>query len=102
MEYYSAIRKNEMPSAATRMDLEIIILSKVSQKEKDKHHIISLLSSVQSLSRVRIFATPWTAASQASLFITNSRSLLKLVSIESVEGFYVESKFSSGQSLSRV
>ena len=41
-------------------------------------------SSVQSLSRVQLFATPWTAASQASLSITNSRSLLKLISIESV------------------
>ena len=41
-------------------------------------------SSVQSLSRVWLFATPWTAARQASLFITNSRSLLKLMSIESV------------------
>ena len=36
------------------------------------------------LSRVRLFATPWTAASQASLSITNSWSLLKLISIESV------------------
>ena len=42
------------------------------------------LSSVQSLSRVRLFATPWIAAHQASLSITNSRSLLKLMSIESV------------------
>ena len=41
-------------------------------------------SSVQSLSRVRLFVTPWTAACQASLSITNSRSLLKLMSIESV------------------
>ena len=41
-------------------------------------------SSVQSLSRVRLFATPWTAACQAFLSITNSRSLLKLMSIESV------------------
>ena len=40
--------------------------------------------SVQSLSRVRLFATPWITARQASLSITNSRSLLKLVSIESV------------------
>ena len=39
---------------------------------------------VQSLSRVQLFATPWTAASQASLSITNSWSLLKLMSIESV------------------
>ena len=44
----------------------------------------SLFSSVQSLSRVQLFATPWTAARQASLSITNSRSLPKLMSIESV------------------
>ena len=41
-------------------------------------------SSVQLLSRVRLFATPWTAARQASLSITNSQSLLKLMSLESV------------------
>ena len=40
--------------------------------------------SVQSLNCVRLFATPWTAACQASLSITNSRSLLSLMSIESV------------------
>ena len=43
-----------------------------------------LFSSVQSLSCVQLFATPWTAAHQASLPITNSQSLLKLMSIESV------------------
>ena len=43
-----------------------------------------LLSSVQSLSRVRLFASPWTEACQASLSITNSQSLLKLMSIELV------------------
>ena len=43
-----------------------------------------IFSSVQSLSRVRLFATPWTAAPQASLSITNSWSLLKLMSVESV------------------
>ena len=41
-------------------------------------------SSVQSLSHVRLFATPWTAAHQASVSITNSWSLLKLMSIELV------------------
>ena len=41
-------------------------------------------SSVQPLSRVRLFATPWTTACQASLFIANSWSLPKLMSIESV------------------
>ena len=42
------------------------------------------ISSVQSLSRVRLFATPWIAARQVSLSITNSRSSLKLMSIASV------------------
>ena len=43
-----------------------------------------IFSSVQSLSRVRLFATPWIAARQASLSITNSWSSLRLTSIESV------------------
>ena len=43
-----------------------------------------LFSSFQSFSHVQFFATPWTAACQASLSITNSQSLLKLMSIESV------------------
>ena len=44
MEYYSAIKKNKiMPFAATWMELETLILSEVSQKEKDKYHIISLI-----------------------------------------------------------
>ena len=43
-EYYSAIKKNEiMPFAATWMDLEIVTVSKVSQKEKDKYHMTSLI-----------------------------------------------------------
>ena len=41
MEYYSAIKKNKiMPFAATWMDLEIVILSEVSQTQKDKYHMI--------------------------------------------------------------
>ena len=44
----------------------------------------NLISSVQSLSRVWLFATPWIAARQASLSSTNSQSSLKLTSIESV------------------
>ena len=40
VEYYSAIKKNEiMPSAATWTELETLILSEVSQKQKDKYHI---------------------------------------------------------------
>ena len=47
MEYYSAIKKNKiMPFAATWMGLEIIILSEVSQKEKDKYRMISLLCGI--------------------------------------------------------
>ena len=65
-------------------------------KEEPKHHnwrkltcgykdpVQPKFSSVQSLSHVWLFATPWTAASQASLSITNSQSLPKLMSIESV------------------
>ena len=45
---------------------------------------VQLLSSVQLLSRVRLFATPWTIGLQASLSITSSRSLLKLMSIVSM------------------
>ena len=45
---------------------------------------IHQFSSVQSLSQVRFFVTPWTAAHQATLSITNSQSLLKLMSVESV------------------
>ena len=53
--------------------------------ETDLYAGISVqLNSVQSLSRVRLFATPRTAARQASLFITNCQSLLKHMSIESV------------------
>ena len=46
--------------------------------------LILQFSSVQSLSHVWLFATPWTTTCQASLFITNFQSLLKLMSIESV------------------
>ena len=47
MEYYSAIKKSEiMPFASTWMDLEIIILSEVSQIEKHKYHMISLTSGI--------------------------------------------------------
>ena len=47
MEYYSAIKKNEIiPFAATWMDLEIIILSEVSQTEKEKYHMILLVCGI--------------------------------------------------------
>ena len=58
-------------------DIDVRRLQKISFCSKG-------LSSVQSLSRVLLFATPWTAACQASLSSTNSWSLLKLMSIASV------------------
>ena len=46
-EYYSAIKRNEIvPFAETWMDLETVILSEVSQKEKIKYHIISLICGI--------------------------------------------------------
>ena len=47
VEYCSAIKKNDiMPFAATWMELETLILCEVSQKEKDKYHMISLISGI--------------------------------------------------------
>ena len=47
MEYYSATKKNEiMPFAATWMDLEILILSEVGQKEKDEYYMISFICGI--------------------------------------------------------
>ena len=47
MEYYSAIKKNNiMPFAATWMELETLILREISQKEKDKYHMISLICGI--------------------------------------------------------
>ena len=47
IEYYSAIRKKEiMPFVATWIELETLILGEVSQKEKDKYHMISLISGI--------------------------------------------------------
>ena len=47
IEYCSAIKRNEIMSfAATWIELEIIVLSKVSQKEKDKYHMISLICGI--------------------------------------------------------
>ena len=61
---------------------EVVIL-----KRSGLMHIVVLMPvqfSSESLSRVQLFVTPWTAARQASLSLINSRSLLKLMSIESV------------------
>ena len=76
-------------------DREMVCCSLWSLKDSDKTGWLNnnnnvcvcvsvQFSSVQSLSRVRLFATPWIAARQASMSITNSRSSLRLASIESV------------------
>uniref|UniRef100_A0A4X1TIH5 Uncharacterized protein n=1 Tax=Sus scrofa TaxID=9823 RepID=A0A4X1TIH5_PIG len=47
MEYYSAIKKNEIPAFfSTWMELENLILSEMSQKDKDKYHMISLITGI--------------------------------------------------------
>ena len=47
VEYYSAIKKNDiMPFAAIWMDLEIVTLSEISHTEKDKYHIISFICKI--------------------------------------------------------
>ena len=46
MEYYSAIKNEIMPFAVTWMDLELVILSEVSQTEKDRYHMISLICGI--------------------------------------------------------
>ena len=66
--------------ASTQVDL----LGTFTQPESAGLSANLIFSSVQSLSPVRLFVTPWTATRQASLSITNSWSLLKLMSIESV------------------
>ena len=47
MDYYSAIQKNTiLPFAVTWMELETLILSEISQKDKDKYHMISLINGI--------------------------------------------------------
>ena len=58
MEYYSAIKRNEiMPFTATWMQLEIIILSEVSQKEKDKYHLLPICGIQKKDIKELIFET---------------------------------------------
>ena len=64
--------------------LEILLLSFIEYPLCLRNLVESQFSSVQSLSRVRLFAISWTAACQASLSITNSWNLPKPMSIESV------------------
>ena len=78
------------PSGVVEVTAAIAAWSSVSIEADSKRLCCSVFdsalefSSVQSLGSVWLFPTPWTAARQASLSITNSRSLLKLMSIESM------------------
>ena len=55
MEYYSALKKNKiMPFAATWMKLEPPVLSEVIQKEKDKYHMISLISRIYYMAQMNL------------------------------------------------
>ena len=55
MEYYSAIKRNEIGSfVETWMDLETVIQSEVSQKEKDKYHMISLICGIQNMTQMNV------------------------------------------------
>ena len=78
MHYFS----NDILEVSFRLS-HIICLSVFPQVFSPKQ-VIHQFSSVQSLSRVWLFVTPWITACQVSLSITNSQSLLKLMSIESV------------------
>ena len=71
------------------LQLDLVMMHYAYQLSLGSSHLSLLLrhlqfSSVQSLSRVPLFVTPWTAAHQASLFITDSQSLLKHMAIKSV------------------
>ena len=65
------------------LSVKLVLLGLFPRATKQQHERLQF-SSVQSLSCVRFFATPWTASLQASLSITNSQTLLKLISMESV------------------
>ena len=85
--FWSKLTQHQAPDNGTS-DLEnaffFIHIAFTKQEQVYKLWLMPYFSSVQSLSRVRLFATPWTAACQASLSINSSWSLLKLMPIESV------------------
>ena len=60
VEHYSVIKKNEiLPFVATRMPLEVIVLSEVSQKEKNKYHMVSLMWILKYGTNESIYRTDW-------------------------------------------
>ena len=93
LEGYISFVPNTVPRTlhvSSQLFLKIILVNLIKVQTRPNKVVIFLwdhivcVSSVQLLSHVRLFATPWIAALQASLSITNSRSLFKLMSIELV------------------
>ena len=80
---YSRLPQRNQRESGTVLFLHISPVPTASE-QTTRVNLLQHLSSVQLLSRVRLFLTPWTAARQASLSITTSQSLLKLMSVESV------------------
>ena len=82
---YSCL-ENPMGGGAWQAAVHWVAKSLTRLKQLSTHIRIckQIISSVQSLCRIRLYATPWIAARQASLSITNSRSLLKLMALDSV------------------
>ena len=82
-EYWSGV---PLPSPSSALDScnSSMAYNSIHESTFPIQYFCFQFSSVQSLSHVWLFATPWTAAHQASLSITHSLSLLKLISIESV------------------
>ena len=81
--FFFLFLEGEIPASVTFLEFQRADSNNCSSREKQpRNHLRQ--DSGQSLSRVQLFATPWTAARQASLSITNSWSLLKLMSIQSV------------------
>ena len=76
-EYWSGVLLPSPPNFLSEIHLKFTCLNGFI-------YLFFSISSVQSLSCVQLFATPWTAACQASLSITNSQSLLKFMSMEMV------------------
>ena len=91
-ENVSSLYTLERELEPTELGKNNFVRKKIKDINPFLYHLLGLLSihfniqfsSVHSLSRVWLFATPWIAARQASLSITNSQSSLKLMSIESV------------------
>ena len=81
---WSDKNKKILPYGTTWTSLEDIILNVKSQSQMDKYYMIPFIFVVQSLNRVLLFVTQWTAAHQDFLSFTICQSLLKLISIRSV------------------